>query len=613
MSQVELDQLIKNATSESIPNGELDLAIALEISDMIRSKKISTKQSMRSLKNRIIATQSNPNTQLASWKLVSICVKNCGLQFVIEICSKEFMDLMERTILKNNSDDYYVDQNEIFKVTLELFYELYITFRDDSRFNYLRKIYDKLVSKHVEISDDLKSNVNANITMFDSKVPAEWIESDACMICSNQFSFFNRRHHCRSCGGIFCQDHSSKFIELPDLGIYENVRVCDNCYDDYNDKKNDDNSNKKKSKRRKSKHKSEDDAEDEQLRKAIELSLRESQEFNSKPIVPVEYKKHDELPNSRVSNGVTEDDPDLKAAIEASLREAEQEKLRREQQQQQHESIEQEDSFNLSIENEDTIYEFAAMMERLKTQSPMEVLQNPQIQKMYENMLNVKPKLNNVINDRVQKYNALIEINGKLSDITNTYDHLLEEQLKVINLSQQYTLPVESAVAPPAFQNQVPQMYNQPAYNAAYIQQTYSQPAFNTVPQINPLSTVPVENIVRQNNNPSQLDANINKDETVKADLPYPIETETTSGLVEPSEPVYPDDIDINNEQTNEKKANATTINESQTTKNENITDFNFPNIPSQKLPTADIQDTKPINEEEVEEEPKEEELLLEL
>ena len=41
ISQVELDNKIVEATSESIPNGEIDLSIAFEITDLIRSKKNS--------------------------------------------------------------------------------------------------------------------------------------------------------------------------------------------------------------------------------------------------------------------------------------------------------------------------------------------------------------------------------------------------------------------------------------------------------------------------------------------------------------------------------------------------------------------------------------------
>ncbi|KAM9894612.1 hypothetical protein OXX79_008585, partial [Metschnikowia pulcherrima] len=40
----ELDAKIEEATSESIPNGEMDMAVAMEITDVIRSKKVPPKQ-----------------------------------------------------------------------------------------------------------------------------------------------------------------------------------------------------------------------------------------------------------------------------------------------------------------------------------------------------------------------------------------------------------------------------------------------------------------------------------------------------------------------------------------------------------------------------------------
>ena len=40
----ELDLLIQKATSESIPNGELDLPSAMEISDVVRSRRVPPKE-----------------------------------------------------------------------------------------------------------------------------------------------------------------------------------------------------------------------------------------------------------------------------------------------------------------------------------------------------------------------------------------------------------------------------------------------------------------------------------------------------------------------------------------------------------------------------------------
>ncbi|AQZ14768.1 VPS27 (YNR006W) [Zygosaccharomyces parabailii] len=447
----ELESLIEKATSESIPHGELDLPVALEVSDVVRSRRLAPKECMRCLKKRAMSTGDNPNAQLSSWRLIDICIKNGGLPFIKEICSREFMDTMEHAILKN------ADNPEVESLLTRILYELYCAFRNDLQLSYVKRVYDKLVARGVEFPRELQDG-SSPMAMFDSRTPADWVDSDACMICSKKFSFLTRRHHCRSCGGVFCQEHTSKTSVLPDLGIYEPVRVCDNCYEDYEARKHSTGGNKKKHHSKKKKSKSPTYDEDEELRKAIELSLRESRGSNE-PIVPVMASRNPTPPPAIIKEEEAleeEDDPDLKAAIAASLAEAEEEKRKREieaQQQQlnvqQHQWEEQQrqrqepqhPSFDLTSAEEEDIHLFASLVERMKNQSATEILEDTQLQRLYQKVLGSRPKINQSLNDSVQKYNSLIDMNTKISDIMNIYDDLLERQLQSINLSERYTVP----------------------------------------------------------------------------------------------------------------------------------------------------------------------------
>ncbi|WVZ10034.1 hypothetical protein V8G54_014564, partial [Vigna mungo] len=55
-------------------------------------------------------------------------------------------------------------------------------------------------------------------------------EAARCVVCNCGFNTFRRRHHCRSCGRTLCSEHSSNQMALPQFGIYSNVRVCADCF-----------------------------------------------------------------------------------------------------------------------------------------------------------------------------------------------------------------------------------------------------------------------------------------------------------------------------------------------------------------------------------------------
>ncbi|KAF8821908.1 FYVE zinc finger domain-containing protein [Cardiosporidium cionae] len=52
------------------------------------------------------------------------------------------------------------------------------------------------------------------------------IDSTHCSICKLEFSLTKRRHHCRACGKVLCNECSTSKLRLPELGYTDKVRVC---------------------------------------------------------------------------------------------------------------------------------------------------------------------------------------------------------------------------------------------------------------------------------------------------------------------------------------------------------------------------------------------------
>ena len=93
----------------------------------------------------------------------------------------------------------------------------------------LEEIHDHGPSFYVDDDPDL-----ASVCLHAR--PKKWVPDDAyseCMICRVEFSFFNRKHHCRYCGKLLCGECTPSFIRLPDLGYEDPVRVCISCIDQH--------------------------------------------------------------------------------------------------------------------------------------------------------------------------------------------------------------------------------------------------------------------------------------------------------------------------------------------------------------------------------------------
>lgn len=88
-----LQRYVQQACSPE--NFEPNLAINLEIADLINSKKGNApREAAVTIVNYI--NHRNPNVSLLALSLLDICVKNCGYPFHLQISTKEFLNELVR-------------------------------------------------------------------------------------------------------------------------------------------------------------------------------------------------------------------------------------------------------------------------------------------------------------------------------------------------------------------------------------------------------------------------------------------------------------------------------------------------------------------------------------
>ncbi|MBN3302138.1 lateral signaling target protein 2 homolog [Amia ocellicauda] len=81
-----------------------------------------------------------------------------------------------------------------------------------------------------ELCEDLNTGV---ADMGNIGGPPVWVPDSACnhcTACQAPFTLLRRRHHCRSCGKIFCSRCSPHEAPLPRFGQMKPVRVCNHCF-----------------------------------------------------------------------------------------------------------------------------------------------------------------------------------------------------------------------------------------------------------------------------------------------------------------------------------------------------------------------------------------------
>ncbi|RCI04619.1 Vacuolar protein-sorting-associated protein 27 [Rhizopus stolonifer] len=397
------DEFVEKATSELLP---ADLALNLEISDEIRSKKVNPKDAMRSLKERL--SHKNPNVQLATLSLLDTCVKNGGDTFVREVATREFMDALV-SVLKSPTCNVDV-KNRL----LNIIQTWGMASRNKTNLSYMYDTYALLKAEDFTFPP-IRENLDG--IFLETAAAPEWSDSDVCDRCRTSFTLTNRKHHCRRCGGTFCQQCSAKSLPLPQLAINEPVRVCDGCYIKVKLEKAGSktvstppmNAKIPESLPAQPQPVADDNEFDDDIKKAIELSLKEAeQQKNSYGAGYIQSAPKQEAP-------VVEEDPDLAAAIAASLNDLNMSK----------EQTKRDDLSSAEMEN---ILLFSTLMGRVAA-SGGDVSTDPQVNQLYTQIGALHPKLVKDLDETIRKRNIFIELHQKLNAVVKAYDQVLEERI----------------------------------------------------------------------------------------------------------------------------------------------------------------------------------------
>nr|CDJ89355.1 VHS and Zinc finger and Ubiquitin interacting motif domain containing protein [Haemonchus contortus] len=216
------DRLLEAATDSTNLEPNWDGIIACF--DSIRSGEVPAKAAMLAMRKRI--QHDNPHVVMHALLVLDACVKNCGHKIHAEIATREFMEEFKNLGIGSQYEDVKTKVLEMLQCWAMAFAN--------------KPEYKIVVDTHnlMKLAGFDFPSIKEADAMFTAQVAPDWHDGSECFRCRSEFSLFNRKHHCRACGQIFCDRCSTKEIPLPQFGIEKEVRVCDACFEKISSKVN---------------------------------------------------------------------------------------------------------------------------------------------------------------------------------------------------------------------------------------------------------------------------------------------------------------------------------------------------------------------------------------
>lgn len=214
MFRSSFDKNLENATSHL--RLEPDWPSILLICDEINQKDVTPKNAFAAIKKKM--NSPNPHSACYSLLVLESIVKNCGAPVHEEVFTKEncemFSSFLESTPHEN-----------VRQKMLELVQTWANAFRSSDKYQAIKDTMTILKAKGHTFPELREADA-----MFTADTAPNWADGKVCHRCRVEFSFTNRKHHCRNCGQVFCGQCTAKQCPLPKYGIEKDVRVCDGCF-----------------------------------------------------------------------------------------------------------------------------------------------------------------------------------------------------------------------------------------------------------------------------------------------------------------------------------------------------------------------------------------------
>ncbi|KAJ3127258.1 Vacuolar protein-sorting-associated protein 27, partial [Physocladia obscura] len=396
------------ATSENLPVGAEDMFVSLDIVDKIKSKQTPAKYAVSVIKRRL--THKNPNVQLLAIKLLDTCAKNSGSHFLVEVATRDFMDSLVAIGGALNMATL-----DVRKAALALIQTWGLSFKGKPELSYACEVYESLKREGVPFPAVEQAEVSS--IMVDTTTAPAWTESDTS--------------------------------PLPQLGITDAVRVCDGCYLKLVAKA----AGATTTSANASKNSGRNTPQRNDSRQAADTALRKEQEDIERAIAASLTASGSVTKNTQPNPKPVvdeEEDEDLKAAIEASLRDL---KLNEEKSAPgvHYPSVNvggstfsgfggntestapatgnasAGDSNELSNIEIDNLKVFADLVERMDAdvqQRGIGVMSHSQI-----SLFALQPKLQSSLDNAVSKYRESMDMNEKVANALQMYDRMLQDRL----------------------------------------------------------------------------------------------------------------------------------------------------------------------------------------